>query len=153
MRCEIDSTAPGPCVLQSPTVLQSPEWKDWNFWCIKFNASSDIVVFQLAVTSGVSILNTRNGTRRSLNAYDGSICIPLPTAENAVYGVQLSAMSYLSSSAEWAEVLYTYIWATDRKTFGELLLFDFVYNFLYSLNANASIDTSMTGASDQGLVT
>jgi hypothetical protein len=124
LRCEIDSTAPGPCVLQSPTVRESNEW---NFWCVQFTASSDIVVVQLAVTSGVSILNTRNATTRFFNrAGGGFACIPLPTAKDAVYGVQLSAASYLSSSAEWAEVSYFFLSTEDPETICELSLFDFV---------------------------
>jgi hypothetical protein len=121
----MDSSAPGPCVLQSPTVS---ELNELNFWCVEFKASSDIVVVQLAVTSGVSILDTRNVTTRFLNSANSDLaCIPLPTAKDAVYGVQLSAATYLSSSAEWVEVSYFRLSTTDSKTICELSLFDFVY--------------------------
>jgi hypothetical protein len=88
---------------------------------LKLEASSDNVVFQLAVTSDVSTFSTRNVTLRLVDGtFSGTACIAVPTTFSTFYRVQLSAFSYFvsPSSAERAEVLSVYIGSEDAEQIG-----------------------------------
>jgi hypothetical protein len=118
MRCELDRTAPGPCVLQSPVVDGSP---DMGFCCIELEASSNNVILQLTVTSGDITLVTHTATLQLVaNTFSGTTCVAVPTTSNTLYSVQLSANSYLTSpsSAEQAEVLSIYLNSEDAGKVG-----------------------------------
>jgi hypothetical protein len=125
MRCELDSAAPGPCVLQSPLVGGLTELK---FCCIDLQASSDNVIFQLSVMTGDNEPKRRNVTLQAVNNnFSGTACVAIPTASNTFYQVQLSAFSYLTtfSSAERANVLSIYLYSFDIEHYGKPNLFSF----------------------------
>ena len=115
MRCEFDRTAPGPCVLQSPVVHGVA---NTGFCCMKLEASSNEVVFQLTVMSDDITLETRTVTLPLvINTFSSIACVAVPTVSSKLYSVQLSAKSYLTSpeSTEQAEVLSIYLWSSDAE--------------------------------------
>jgi hypothetical protein len=118
MRCELDSVGPGPCVLQSPAVNGS---KDLGFCCIEMEASSYNVVFQLTVTAGDMVLNTRKILYVD-NTFNGMACVTVPTASNTLYLMHLNAFSYLESSLlnEWAEISSFYLSSEDLARNGQV---------------------------------
>jgi hypothetical protein len=59
MYCELDAAAPGPCVLQSPTVSGSD---NLGFSCVEVAASSDNIVFELTAISGAATSVSRKVT-------------------------------------------------------------------------------------------
>jgi hypothetical protein len=118
LRCELDSAAPGPCVLQSLVVSGSNEL---GFYCTELEASSDDVLFQLTVTFENTVLKARQKLLQSVkNTFSGIACVDIPKASSTSYRIQLSAISYMKSPAfiEQAEVLSVNLYSENIELTG-----------------------------------
>lgn len=148
MRCDLDKAVPGPCVLQSPTVVG--ESSDLGFCCVELAASSDNVIFGLAINkSGATAPVSRNVTLKYVDhSYSGTACIAIPNSFEGLYRIQLSATSYFTSpsSAEWAEVLSFRVNDKDTENIGLLHCFNFAFKMaevhfkLYNASSKGSVE-------------
>jgi hypothetical protein len=125
MLCELDADAPGPCVLQSPTVSGSD---NLGFSCVEVRASSDNIVFELRAISGAAVSVSRKVTLQYAGiSFTGIACVPVPTTSEEFYRIRLTATNHLSSpsSVGFAEVYSFSLKAADLGNTGSLYFFTF----------------------------